>query len=153
MTGVLSQANPVNITRALLRVRLPLAREVAESLVQPVPEAESFEFQPGTAGALTVPEFPSVQLERTVAGALANPGSLGESRYEFNRVYVVDENGNLAGQLNIVDIALHLEQTPVRDILTPAPRHGGVKHVRCRVRPLAPSLQRGATTGSDPGQA
>ena len=121
LSGVMEQANPINAMRALLRIRLPQAREVAESLDQPVPEAESFEFQPRTAGALMVPEFPSVQLAGTVSDALASLGSLGDVRYEFNRVYVVDEDGRLAGHVNIVDLALHLEQTPLRDILTPVP--------------------------------
>ena len=126
LSGVMEQANPINAMRALLRIRLPQAREVAESLEQPVPEAESFEFQPRTAGALMVPEFPSVQLAGTVSDALASLGSLGDIRYEFNRVYVVDEDGQLAGHVNIVDLALHLEQTPLRDILTPVPATVGV---------------------------
>ena len=126
LSGVMEQANPINAMRALLRIRLPQAREVAESLDQPVPEAESFEFQPRTAGALMVPEFPSVQLAGTVSDALASLGSLGDVRYEFNRVYVVDEDGRLAGHVNIVDLALHLEQTPLRDILTPVPATVGV---------------------------
>ncbi len=126
LTGVLSQANPVSATRALMRIRLPQAREVSESLEQPMREAESFEFQPGTAGALMVPEYPSVQLAGTVSEALANLGALGDVRYEFNRVYVVDEEGGLAGHVNIVDLALHLEQTPVRDLLTAVPATVGV---------------------------
>ena len=45
---------------------------------------------------------------------------MGTLRYEFNRVYVVDRNGGLAGQISVVDLALSLEQARIRDIAGPA---------------------------------
>lgn len=121
LAGVLAQANPRNAMGALLRIRLPQAREMAGSLEQPVEEGDALEFEPGTASALMVPEFPKVRLDATVSEALASLRDIGETRHEFNRVYVVDSEDRLARQLSIVDLALVLEQRPVREMVVPVP--------------------------------
>ena len=121
ITGVLNQVNPRNAMQTLLKLRLPQAREVSGNLELEVVEREAFEYAPGTAGALMVPEYPVVRQDETVAEALANLRDMGTLRYEFNRVYVVDRNGGLAGQISVVDLALSLEQARIRDIAGPAP--------------------------------
>ena len=68
-----------------------------------------------------LPEFPSVGADSQVSDALASLRDLGDNRYEFNRVYVVDEDGSLAGQLTMVDLALLPERTPVREVMDPVP--------------------------------
>ena len=121
ITGVLNQVNPRNAMQTLLKLRLPQAREVSGNLELEVAEREAFQYAPGTAGALMVPEYPVVRQDETVAEALANLRDMGTLRYEFNRVYVVDRNGGLAGQISVVDLALSLEQARIRDIAGPAP--------------------------------
>ena len=91
------------------------------ALENPVPDTELLAHPPGTAGALMVPEFPSVAAEARVSDALASLRDLGENRHEFNRVYAVDEDGSLAGQLTMVDLALLPERTQVRDVMDPVP--------------------------------
>ena len=119
ITGVLNQVNPRNAMQTLLKLRLPQAREVSGNLELEVAEREAFQYAPGTAGALMVPEYPVVRQDETVAEALANLRDMGTLRYEFNRVYVVDRNGGLAGQISVVDLALSLEQARIRDIAGP----------------------------------
>ncbi|MDE2779028.1 MAG: magnesium transporter [Chloroflexota bacterium] len=119
ISGVLDQVNPRNAMHTLLKMRLPQAREVSGNLELEVAEREAFQYATGTAGALMVPEYPFVSLDETVAEALANLRDMGSLRYEFSRVYVVDGNGGLAGQISVVDLALSLEQARIRDILGP----------------------------------
>ena len=119
ISGVLDQVNPRNAMQTLLKLRLTQAREVSGNLELEVAEREAFQYAPGTAGALMVPEYPSVSLNETVAEALINLRDMGSLRYEFSRVYVVDENGGLAGQISVVDLALSLEEARIRDIVGP----------------------------------
>ncbi len=121
LSGVLEQVNPRAALGVLLRIHPRHAREVSLALEQPVPDAQLLAYPAGTAGALMVPEFPSVPVGVQVSGALASLRDLGENRHEFNRVYAVEEDGSLAGQLTMVDLALLPERTPVRDVIDPVP--------------------------------
>ena len=121
LSGVLEQVNPRAALGVLLRINPLHARQVSRSLEQPVADTELLAHPPGTAGALMVPEFPSVPVGAQVSEALASLRDLGENRHEFNRVYAVEEDGSLAGQLTMVDLALLPERTPVRDVMDPVP--------------------------------
>ena len=121
LSGVLDQVNPRSAMAALLRIRHPQAREVSRSLDQPVPDSEILSHPSGTAGAMMVAEFPTVKSDGHISAALSGLLALDEARYEFNRVYVVEEDGVLAGQVTVVDLALLPEITPVRDVMSPVP--------------------------------
>ena len=121
LSGALEQVNPRNAMAALLRIRHPQAREVSRSLDQPIPDSEVLIHPSGTAGALMVPEFPSVRADAQISQALAILLDMGENRYEFNRVYVLEEDGGVVGQLTMVDLALLPEVTPVREVMSPVP--------------------------------
>lgn len=121
LSGVLDQVNPRNAMAALLRIRHPQAREVSRSLDQAVPDSEILSHPSGTAGAMMVAEFPTVRSDAHISDALSALFALDEARYEFNRVYVVEEDGSLAGQVAMVDLALLPESTPVRDVMSWVP--------------------------------
>ena len=114
----LSEVRPWEAMETLKRLPVRRAREVAENLEHPLPAPELLEYAPGTAGALMVSQFPSVNLGDQVKSALDNLRTLEEERYRFSRVYVLEEGGALAGQLYMVDLSLAQEDTPVRDILS-----------------------------------
>ncbi len=121
LSGILEQVNPRAALGVLLRIHPRHARQVSRSLEQPVPDTDLLVHPAGTAGALMVPEFPSVPVGAQVSQALASLRDLGENRHEFNRVYAVEEDGSLAGQITMVDLALLPERTPVRDVMDPVP--------------------------------
>ena len=121
LAGVLEQVDPRRAMTTLLRMRLPQARRVTQALDQPVPSPEILAHPPGTAGALMVPEFPTVRVDASVSEALASLRDLGEKRYEFNRVYVVEEGERPLGELTMVDLALLPESTPVGEVVVPIP--------------------------------
>ncbi len=126
LSGMLGQIHPRSALDTLLRLSHHQAQEVAGTLEQPIPDAEILGYQPGTAGALMVPQFPSVNVNRTVADARESLRALEENSDLFNRIYLVDDTGQLAGQVSLVDLALFAEDTPVRDIAVPAPAIVGV---------------------------
>ena len=92
---------------------------IGESGAGGLPRERLSNTRPAPPARLMVPEYPFVSLDETVAEALANLRDMGSLRYEFSRVYVVDGNGGLAGQISVVDLALSLEQARIRDILGP----------------------------------
>ena len=119
LSRALSEVRPRDAMDALIRLPVRRAREVAENLEQPLPAPELLEFAPGTAGALMVAQYPTVKIEDQVESVLDNLRALEGARYQFSRVYVLEDGGELAGQLNMVDLALAQESTPVREILSP----------------------------------
>lgn len=118
LSRALSEVRPWDAMETLRRLPIHRAREVAESLEQPLPAPELLEFAPGTAGALMLAQYPTVGLGERVGSALDSLRSLQGVRYRFNQVYVLDEGGKLAGHINMVDLALAQEGSPVRDILS-----------------------------------
>ena len=119
LSRTLSEVRPRDAMDTLKRLPIHRAREVAENLEQPLPTPELLEFSHGTSGALMVVMYPTVDLDAQVSSALHNLRSLEAARYEFTRVYVLGDGGSLAGHINMVDLALAQEGTPVRNILLP----------------------------------
>ena len=119
LSRALSEVRPREAMETLRRLPILRAREVAENLEQPLPAPELLEYGPGTAGALMVAQYPTVNLQDQVKSALDNLRTLEGVRYQFSRVYVLEDGGRLAGHINMVDLALAKEDTPVRNILSP----------------------------------
>ena len=115
---VLRQVHPQQALQALHRLPVRRAREVAETLDHPLEDSEVLAQSPGTAGSLMVGQFPTVQIDGQADGARKSLRDLGEGRHKFSHVYAVDESGQLAGQVAMVDLALADDQTPVRNIAT-----------------------------------
>ena len=116
---VLNQVRPQTAIETLRRLPIPQARRVAESLEQPLPEAEILEHETRTAGALMLDRFPMVGLQDRADAALQSLRELEDLRYKFTQVFVLNEEGQLAGQVNIVDLALARNDTPVQQIVEP----------------------------------
>ena len=119
ISGVLDQVHPRVALNALMRLRPNQAREVAESLEQSIPDADIFAHPAGTAGALMARTYPVANINGTVSDAQDGLRDQAESPYEFNRVYLVDARGQLEGQVTVVNLALHPQQTPLRTISEP----------------------------------
>ena len=119
ISGTLGRVHPLVAFEALLRLPKRQAREVAESLEQPAAETELLSHPPRTAGALMVHVYPAVSVDATVAGARMVLRGQGETLYEFNRVYVVGDEGQLAGQLSMSDLASLTDDAPVAEVMLP----------------------------------
>ena len=115
----LNQVRPHTAMETLRRLPRRQAREVAESLEQPLPDDELLEHETRTAGALIVDRFPVVGLQHRVDSALQSLRELEDLRYKFTQVFVLNDDGQLAGQVNIVDLALASNDTPIEQIVEP----------------------------------
>ena len=116
---VLGQVHPRQALATLRRISLPRAQEVAESLEEPLAETELLAHEPDTAGSLMVTHLPSVGVDERAEGARESLRALGEERGKFTHVLVVGEDGELAGHIGMVDLALAEEGARVRDLARP----------------------------------
>ncbi len=118
LSGVLNQVHPRDAMDTLLRLPKRQARRVAETLEQPLPDTELLEHRNDTAGALMINAFPTVNIHDLASSALENLRALDRSRYQFTHVFILDD-GELVGQVNMVDLALARDDTPVQSIVEP----------------------------------
>ncbi len=118
LSRVLNQVHPRDAMDTLLRLPNRQAQEVAETLEQPLPDAQLLEHRNDTAGDLMIIVFPTVNIHDLVLSALNNLRALERGRYQFTHVFVLD-NGELVGQVNMVDLALSQGDTPVQSVVEP----------------------------------
>ena len=121
LTAGLRQLHPTEAIGLLQRLPLPLRQtnEVVEELGHRPEEAELVTYAPGTAGAIMVSQYPTVGLEDLTQTALDSLLELDRTRYKFTDVFVLDVEGNLAGQVNMVDLALAPVDTVVSSVASP----------------------------------
>ena len=120
LSSVLEQVHPRQALETLRRLPLRRAREVAETLDEPLVDAGLLVHAPDTAGALMVAQFPAVKLDGRVKEARDSLRSLDVLGHKFTHVIVVEDNDLLAGEVTMVDLALAADETPVRDIMRAA---------------------------------
>ena len=118
LSRVLNQVHPRDAMDTLLRLPNRQAQEVAETLEQPLPDSELLEHRNDTAGDLMIIVFPTVNIHDLVLAALNNLRALERGRYQFTHVFVLDD-GELVGQVNMVDLALSQGDAPVQSIVEP----------------------------------
>ena len=116
---VLGQLHPQQALATLRRLPILRAREVAQSLEQPLPDAEILAHAPRTAGALMVSQFPAVGVDEQAGAARDSIRALEEDRGKFTHVLVLDEGGDLCGHVRMVDLALAEDAEPVRAMAAP----------------------------------
>ena len=119
LSFVLNEVRPHEAQEALQRLPTTQAQQVAGNLEQPLPAPEALEHPPNTAGALMVGQFPAVNIGDQAESAVDSLRALEGMRYQFTHVFVLDNEGVLAGQVNMVDLALARNDTPVQSILSP----------------------------------
>ncbi len=119
LSFVLGQLHPQQALATLRRVPLLRSPEVAESLEQPLADAELLPHEADTAGALMVAQPPAVGIDGGAEAARDSLRAQGENRHKLTHVYVVGDGHGLAGQIGMVDLALAGEGTPVRDLAAP----------------------------------
>ena len=115
---VFGQLHPSQALATLRRLPFLRPHDVAEALDQPLGDEQALARGPDTAGSLMVAELPIVDVGAVVRSARENLGKLAETRDKLTRVYVVSD-GELVGQVGMVDLALADDSTPIRDVASP----------------------------------
>ena len=98
-----------------LRIRREAAN-VESQLEETLDESEPLAHSLDRAGAIMTASFPSVDRSELVESARANLRALSEDRARFSHVLVLEDGGELFGQISMVDLALSENETPVADI-------------------------------------
>ena len=119
LTFALRQVNPQRAIATLRRLPARHARAVAKTLDAPAAEAELLAHPADSAGALMVPEYPTVAIGERVGAARGSVRAMARDRGKFTHVFVVGPGGQLAGQIAMVDLALASDETPVAEVSTP----------------------------------
>ena len=118
LSFVLDQVHPQQALETLLRLPTLRAQEVADALEQPLADTELLAHAPDTAGALMVAQFPTVDIDGRAEAARDSLRAQDEDGHKFTHVFVLDNGGQLVGQVTMVDLALAEDETPVRTITT-----------------------------------
>ncbi|MDX1376507.1 MAG: magnesium transporter, partial [Burkholderiales bacterium] len=108
-TSVLAQIEPEPRARLLGLLNAQIAAELQALLVYP----------PESAGRIMDPQVTPVRADGTVAEALTRLRSL--RRKGLRELYVVDFEGRLSGRLEIQELAVAEEDTPLRELTRPLP--------------------------------
>ncbi|MDE2837786.1 MAG: magnesium transporter [Chloroflexota bacterium] len=118
LSFALDQLHPRQVLAVLDHLPILRAREVAPSL-ESLESTELFDYAPDTAGALMVGQLPTVRIDRLVSEARENLRLLEDIRQKLTHLFLVGDDGELAGQVSVVDLALAESDTPVRAIASP----------------------------------
>ena len=119
LTSVIGQVHPDQALAILRRLPIPRVHEVAESMDEPLPEAELLAQEPDTAGALMVAELPSAPIDGHAGAARDRLKDLGDIAHKLTHVFVVGDGDVLMGQIAMVDLVLADDDTPIRSIASP----------------------------------
>ena len=119
LTFVLSQLRPHQAIATLRRLPIRRAHEVAESLDQPLEEAEFLDYEADTAGSLMVEQFPTAPIDGLAESARDSLRMFDEIGHKLTHVFVIGDEDNLVGQIGMVDLALADNDAPIRAIASP----------------------------------
>ena len=119
LSFVLRQVQPRHALTALRRLPILRAREVAESLAEPVQEDELLEQEPDTAGELMDEWFPRVSADERVEDARNILREMDEGRSQLTHLFVLGNSGELAGEISMVELALADGETPLNELVSP----------------------------------
>ena len=116
LTFILSQVHPNQALATLRRIPFLRPKEVAESLERPLAAEDIIAHEPDSAGSLMVTQLPTVYIDGLAEAARERLRELIEIRDKLTHVYAVRDNGDLVGQISMVDLALADNATPIRTI-------------------------------------
>ena len=116
---VINQVDPRQALATLQHLPILRAHEVAEALEHPLADTELPTPKPDTAEALMVAQFAAVGVDGLAKAARDSLRALDEVGHKLTHVFVVGEDGGLAGQISMVDLALADNDTPARTIASP----------------------------------
>ena len=119
LSYVFRQVHPRQALTALRKLPIIRARELAESLDEPGHEDELLEQEPDTAGELMDEWFPGVRVDERVEDARNSLRAMGDSRRQLSHLYVLGNAGELAGEINMVELALADGETPLVELVSP----------------------------------
>ena len=118
LTSVLRQVHPGQALSTLRRLSLLRVYEPAAPPGQPL-EEELLEEAPDTAELLMVTRLPTVRVTDRAEAARESLVALGDERDKFTHVLVVDEGGELYGQISMADLAVAADGAPVLSLAEP----------------------------------
>ena len=118
LSGVLRQIHPHQALSTLRRLPILRAHEVAKELEQPHVAAEILEREPDTAGALMVSHFPAADIGGRVEDLRDSVRAIGEERLKFTHAFLLQGDGDLAGEVSMVDLAIAESDMPVQSLAT-----------------------------------
>ena len=113
---IFGQVHPNQALATLRRIPILRSREVAEALDEPEVARELLAYEPDTAGALMAAQIPAVPEDGITETARDRLRTLLEIGHELTHLYVVGDGDRLLGEINMVDLALADNETPVREI-------------------------------------
>ena len=119
LSFVLRQVHPRHAISALRRLPLLKAKEVVESLDAPVQEEDLLLQDPDTAGALMDDQFPTIRASELVGDAKNALREMDARSREFSHLFLLGPSGELAGEVNMVDLALADDDTPLTVLMRP----------------------------------
>ncbi len=122
LSSVLGQLRPQQALATLRRLpTLPLRelRDLRDLLAESVPAEELPADDPDTAGSMMVDRFPAAAISERAEAARASLRALDADRDKYAGVLVLDDDGRLAGQIAMADLALADPGTPVEAIAAP----------------------------------
>jgi len=118
-THVLAEAEPAIAIAALSQLDDPVRTRLLDGL-DPQVAAELralLEYPPNSAGRLMDPQVSPVRIDATVGEALARLRNL--KRKGLREMYLIDEEGRLAGRVEIQDLAVSENEAPLRELARP----------------------------------
>ncbi|HEY5635781.1 MAG TPA: magnesium transporter [Burkholderiales bacterium] len=116
---VLAEAEPAIAVAALSQLEAPVGKRLLDSL-DPQVAAELralLEYPADSAGRLMDPQVSPVRIDATVGEALARLRNL--KRKGLREMYLIDEEGRLAGRVEIQDLAVSEARAPLRELARP----------------------------------
>ena len=118
LSFALAQAHPRQVLNVLDRLPVRRAREVAASL-EPLESADMLDYAPDTAGDLMVGQTPTTHIDGLSGEAREVLRSLEDIRHKLTHLFLVGDDGELVGQVSVVELALAENDTPLREIASP----------------------------------
>ena len=115
----LGQIHPQEALETLRRLPLRRAKEVAATLEQPLAGTEFLAHAEDTAATLMATRFPAVRIEDEAEAARESLRVLEDIGHKCTQIFVVEEGDLLAGQINMLDLELAHDDTPVRAMMEP----------------------------------
>ena len=119
LSSALAQVHPRSAVDILRRLPRSRAREVAEVIGSPLDEVHSDDHQLDTAGAFMVTHFPVVAHGGRVENARQSLRELEGNGHTFTHVFVNGDDGNLEGEISMVDLAMSADHTLVASLVSP----------------------------------
>ena len=118
LSTVVGRLHPREALTLLQVIPVFKAREVAQELPEEAVD-EVILGQPDTAGELMITQFPSVDSQGASQDAKDSLHDMGELRRKFTAVFITNQDGQVTGQISLVELAVAQPDASVSEISEP----------------------------------